>query len=361
MATVLAASSSGDRAERTLRFLAEAAHLYALLAPATSRCMVSQMRAKARASGIEIHSSIAQRYCECCSQIRIPGSTCRVEIANASTHEHRNRRRRRQSRHALSSLQAGTAMASVETQRANAARLCGGRSSAGAVSADRSTSGGRRTGLGAAKARKKLVRSRCSVCGKAQVLHRVSRPAVVSTVAAAAASTSVREGLRAAAREEARLAAAAAKRARKARSGSSSAVAPRMQLAENAANAKISDDHHTIPLERSKPAKASDCIPVGPSISNPGPGLPFAESLAEAGRGLRTTSLDAETRAAGGGGGETCIGVQAKKRRRQGDKMQQALVALGSSGVLAGSNGSCASGPGRATKGSTDPFSKLGF
>lgn len=63
-----------------MHFLLEAAHAYALLAPAASRSMLARARGLAKASKFEVHSSLRQKFCGNCSQIFVPGANCRVRI-----------------------------------------------------------------------------------------------------------------------------------------------------------------------------------------------------------------------------------------------------------------------------------------
>lgn len=63
-----------------MHFLLEAAHAYALLAPAASRSMTARARSLAKANKFEVHPSLRQKFCGNCSQILIPGANCRVRI-----------------------------------------------------------------------------------------------------------------------------------------------------------------------------------------------------------------------------------------------------------------------------------------
>lgn len=63
-----------------MHFLLEAAHAYALLAPAASRSMIARARGLAKANKFEVHSSLRQKFCGNCSQIFVPGANCRVRI-----------------------------------------------------------------------------------------------------------------------------------------------------------------------------------------------------------------------------------------------------------------------------------------
>eukprot|EP00747_Dinoflagellata_sp_TGD_P029687 gnl/TRDRNA2_/TRDRNA2_134090_c0_seq1.p1 gnl/TRDRNA2_/TRDRNA2_134090_c0~~gnl/TRDRNA2_/TRDRNA2_134090_c0_seq1.p1 ORF type:complete len:357 (-),score=64.28 gnl/TRDRNA2_/TRDRNA2_134090_c0_seq1:168-1238(-) len=88
----------GDRDERTARFLLEASHMYALLAPAASRSMLARMRAVAAAGSLDIHSSVSQRYCARCSQVCVPGSTGRVSVELGKRPWRRLRHRQRRAK-----------------------------------------------------------------------------------------------------------------------------------------------------------------------------------------------------------------------------------------------------------------------
>lgn len=78
------------RESQTMRFLLEAAHKYAILAPAASRSMITRMRAVAHSAKFAVHKSVAQRFCRRCSQVYVPGTNCAVTLEPVP----RKRRRR---------------------------------------------------------------------------------------------------------------------------------------------------------------------------------------------------------------------------------------------------------------------------
>ena len=85
-------TATADRDDRTLRFLVEAAHAYAIVAPAVSRAMMVRMRSLAAATDVEIHQNIRQRFCAKCSQIYVPGSNCYVSIGQPVKKKRRARK-----------------------------------------------------------------------------------------------------------------------------------------------------------------------------------------------------------------------------------------------------------------------------
>lgn len=73
--------------------------MYALLAPAASRSMVTWMRSMASASKFNLHQSVSQRYCRQCSQIYVAGSNCAIRVVRARKKRLRKGRVCKWSRH----------------------------------------------------------------------------------------------------------------------------------------------------------------------------------------------------------------------------------------------------------------------
>jgi len=302
-----------DRDERTLQFLIEAAHTYALIAPAASRAMSLRFRAVAAAAGIEIHPNVRQRFCDGCSQIFVPGSNCHVSVK-------RGRRRRRRRRSIAGSQRRGCAIGHAVDAKTRT------------VSSSKKPS---------KKPPAKHVQYLCCVCSHTKRLRLEPK---------AKARAMPCGGKRSTAKEEARNAAAAAKRARAARStsnvhtphdlvttahsqerwGGGTGTAENTKsryVSELVEPALVIDGSKDLSVNRCKPAPHNESAEIARPTAQPRLLVPAPTSL-PAEVFSRAFKSDEP--------GKSYAEPSTKKRRRgQQDRMQRELEALGQPPIIA--------------------------
>mmetsp|Transcript_48430 Transcript_48430/g.89211 ORF Transcript_48430/g.89211 Transcript_48430/m.89211 type:complete len:205 (-) Transcript_48430:2-616(-) len=183
--------------QQSLKHLLEAAHMYAIRAPAVSRSLILHMRALANRGKYKLHSSVAQRFCERCSQVAVPGWNCQTVVAP-------RRRRRRRKRDVLKSDKAVSAPRTHTSHRASPAAVMK-QVTRGRVTTCSDT---KQTGTERRKAGSKRVQQVCWLCGHQQLLQVVTKQQPPADAA---------QARKAAALSEATAARAAAKRAKAAK------------------------------------------------------------------------------------------------------------------------------------------------
>mmetsp|Transcript_56940 Transcript_56940/g.127981 ORF Transcript_56940/g.127981 Transcript_56940/m.127981 type:complete len:207 (+) Transcript_56940:36-656(+) len=186
-----------DDEQKSLKHLLEAAHLYALRAPAVSRSLILQMRALASRVNYKLHSSVTQRFCARCSQVAVPGWNCQTTV---SPKRRRCRRKKdaRQVAKAISNPKRGASKSTLPpaaAKRTTRVRITPGNE-------ERQTSSEPR------KAGNKRVQQVCWLCGHQQLLQVISKQQPPADAA---------QARKAAAASEAAAARAAAKRAKAAK------------------------------------------------------------------------------------------------------------------------------------------------